>query len=157
MGVFDRLFRKRSRIEPPRPVSEPSRMAESPVQRETLASPEAAPTEPVSSAAVQPAIASVPSDRTAPSEPDEADLDLELEEGATAAAWSVDVAAVDAAREAAERLALRGPQRITPSDPAGPGSLAQVLVELEARGLVTSQIVDDPELGFHVLYEPVKA
>ena len=61
-----------------------------------------------------------------------------------------------AARSDAARLALSSPQRITPNDPGGPGSLAEVLAALEARGLVTSRVVEDAEVGFHLLYEPVR-
>ena len=59
-----------------------------------------------------------------------------------------------AARQGDERLALSGPHRITPNDPAGPGSLAETLMRLEAQGLVISQIIDDPEDGFYILYTP---
>ena len=59
------------------------------------------------------------------------------------------------ARSEAESLALAGSHRITPNDPAGPGSLAEVLGRLEAEGRVHSEVVDDPEVGFYILYQPV--
>ena len=58
------------------------------------------------------------------------------------------------ARSEAERLALAGPHRITPNDPAGPGSLAEALGRLEAEGRVYSEVVDDPDVGFYILYRP---
>ena len=61
------------------------------------------------------------------------------------------------ARSEAVRLALGGPHRITPNDPAGPGSLAEALGRLEAEGRVHSEVVDDPEVGFYILYHPVAA
>jgi hypothetical protein len=63
---------------------------------------------------------------------------------------------IEAARKEAERQALAGPHRVTPSDPVGPGSLADVLMALEKQGLVTSQVVEGGEFGFHLLYEPLK-
>ena len=60
-----------------------------------------------------------------------------------------------AARTEAERQALAGPHRITPNDPAGPGSLAEALGRLEAEGRVRSEIVDDAEIGFCILYQPL--
>ena len=61
------------------------------------------------------------------------------------------------ARSEAERLALAGSHRITPNDPAGPGSLAEALARLEAEGRVHSEVVDDPEVGFYLLYQPIAA
>ncbi len=62
---------------------------------------------------------------------------------------------VAADRQEAERLALGGPTKVTLTDPAGPGSLAETLASLEAEGRVRSEIVDDPELGPYILYHPV--
>ncbi len=59
------------------------------------------------------------------------------------------------ARSEAESLALAGSHRITPNDPAGPGSLAEALARLEAEGRVHSEVVDDPASGFYILYQPV--
>ena len=59
------------------------------------------------------------------------------------------------ARAEAEHLALATAHRITPNDPAGPGSLAEALGRLEAEGRVHSEIVDDPEVGFCILYRPL--
>ena len=59
------------------------------------------------------------------------------------------------ARSQAESLALAGSHRITPNDPAGPGSLAEALARLEAEGRVHSEVVDDPASGFYILYQPV--
>ena len=58
------------------------------------------------------------------------------------------------ARSEAERLALAGPHRITPNDPAGPGSLAEALDRLEAEGRVHSEVVDENDVGFYILYRP---
>lgn len=158
MGLFDRLFKRRPRVEPQPPVFEPAIVAEASARQDAVATPDAAAPAETASREIFPTEAPPkPVVQVGAVEPDDPDDDLDAGEGDIATAWFVDAAAMDAAREEAERLALSGPQRITPNDPAGPGSLAQVLVELEARGLVTSQIVDDPELGFHVLYEPVKA
>ena len=59
------------------------------------------------------------------------------------------------ARSEAVRLALAGSHRITPNDPAGPGSLAEALGRLEAEGRVQSEVVDDPNEGFYILYQPM--
>ncbi len=59
------------------------------------------------------------------------------------------------ARSEADCLALAGSHRITPNDPAGPGSLAEALARLEAEGRVHSKVVDDPASGFYILYQPV--
>jgi hypothetical protein len=60
-------------------------------------------------------------------------------------------------RIAAQRLALSGPHKVGPADPAGPGSLLEALMRLEGEGLVVSRVCDDAESGFYILYEPTSA
>ncbi len=66
----------------------------------------------------------------------------------------LDADEIDAQRAAAEAQGLSGPHKVFPHDPAGPGSLAETLARLEAKGRVTSRICEDAEHGFYVVYEP---
>jgi hypothetical protein len=66
----------------------------------------------------------------------------------------LDAAEIDAQRAAAEAEGLARPHKVFPHDPAGPGSLAETLARLEARGRVTSRVCEDAEHGFYVMYEP---
>ena len=59
------------------------------------------------------------------------------------------------ARLKGQQLALSGPQKITLTDPAGPGSLAETLARMEAEGQVTAEVIDDPEDGPFIIYRPV--
>ncbi len=91
-------------------------------------------------------------------DPDDADAegeDLTLGSGETLKIDLPTAGELLDARSEAERLALAGSHRITPNDPAGPGSLAEALARLEAEGRVHSEVVDDPALGFYILYQPV--
>ena len=65
------------------------------------------------------------------------------------------VETVAAGRREAERLALSGPQKVTLTDPAGPGSLAETLARMEADGRLASEVVEDPESGPCILYRPL--
>ena len=65
------------------------------------------------------------------------------------------VETVAAGRREAERLALSGPQKVTLTDPAGPGSLAETLAQMEADGRLASEVVEDPESGPYILYRPL--
>jgi hypothetical protein len=60
-------------------------------------------------------------------------------------------------RAEAEALALSGPHKVGPSDPAGPGSLLETLMRLEEEGRMVSRVCDDPETGFYILYEPTSS
>ncbi len=66
----------------------------------------------------------------------------------------LDADEIDAQRAAAEAEGLARPHKVFPHDPAGPGSLAETLARLEARGRVTSRVCEDAEHGFYVMYEP---
>lgn len=85
-------------------------------------------------------------------EPDEADPTIGRYEPLDDALVGANALAV--LRADAERSALSSPHRVGPSDPAGPGSLVEALMRLEGEGRVRSQVCDDPETGFYVLYEP---
>ncbi len=66
----------------------------------------------------------------------------------------LDADEIDAQRAAAEAEGLARAHKVFPHDPAGPGSLAETLARLEARGRVTSRVCEDAEHGFYVMYEP---
>jgi hypothetical protein len=66
----------------------------------------------------------------------------------------LDADEIGAQRAAAEVQGLSGPHKVFPHDPAGPGSLAETLAQLEAEGRVKSRVCDDADSGFYVLYEP---
>ncbi len=63
-------------------------------------------------------------------------------------------AAVPYLRSVAEEEALSGEHRVRPTDPSGPGTLAEALTRLEAEGRVTCELGED-EAGAPVLvYRP---
>ncbi|MBE7219360.1 MAG: hypothetical protein INR64_12875 [Caulobacteraceae bacterium] len=63
-------------------------------------------------------------------------------------------AAIPYLRSVAEEEALTGERRVRPTDPSGPGTLAEALTRLEAEGRVTCELGED-EAGAPVLvYRP---
>lgn len=63
-------------------------------------------------------------------------------------------AAVPYLRQVAEEEALSGEHRVRPTDPSGPGTLAEALSRLEAEGRLTCDLGEDAEGAPILVYRP---
>ena len=66
-------------------------------------------------------------------------------------------AAVPYLRQVAEEEALGGEHRVRPTDPSGPGTLAEALSRLEAQGRLTCDLEEDAEGAPILVYRPIPA
>ncbi len=66
-------------------------------------------------------------------------------------------AAVPYLRQVAEEEALAGEHRVRPTDPSGPGTLAEALARLEAEGRVQCELGEDADGAPILVYRPKPA
>ena len=169
---FARLFGRRPQPAPPRPVvleDAPAPAAAAPVDLEVAPRSELAVTPALGAAAGEAEVIAATAgvalvDGEAPTSEDE-DVFEEEERAADAQEEpgrgadlddkiAARAAAVPYLRQVAEEEALCGEHRVRPTDPSGPGTLAEALTRLEAEGRLTCELGEDADGAPLLVYKP---